>query len=1699
MRKYNPIENTSNFIIMLIKDKRFLNIFLLVSLFVFRISDSHAQLFNFNCQNYTVKDGLPSKAITGIVQDAQGYIWISTENGASRFDGNQFVNYWQNPINSISISSNFIATSFADHNGSVYFIYLTNFIDRYDPYSNQFIHYKVDISDPGNEILIHHIEEDNNGKIWCASNKGLWYLDHEKQSIVKYEYNHPFRNYEYKKFDVDTSNRLWIALESSGLLVINTNTGETEHIIQNNKITGEPFIFQSIFIDSENIVWLKSDSEIGFYNYNKKKYTTKLIADIVRCGNIIEDSDKNILFAADGIYYYNRSDDGFIKYEHDVTGKNPLASNEITTLFLDKQQTLWIGHYNDGLDRCLYNHIKEFSYYKKNENEQNSLVDNRITCLESNGTDYIWIGTSLGLDLFNRETKQYKHYLKNKTISSIFEDKYGMLWAVIRGEFGHNKSVSSQIYTKSRTDAGFRLYENPILSADIVYRFVEDYDSNLWAVSRTGLYRINQKTKQIAHYPHKEVLPIGAVIHSCIIDKNGTFWMCSSHGLIRTNPWLDLWSIHNLADELYNNTFSDNIVSQAYIDKNDIMWITTDSGMMICKNYMENELIFERITVAQGLPDNLITGILEDSNQNLWIGTGFGLARYDKNNKILRTYNRFDGIVNTIPGYLFIKECDYFPVFKTINGEFIFGGEKGFNLFCPDSINNNDYIPPIYLSDFQIFNTSVPIGEYRDNGLNFEKDIRQAARLNLSYKDSVFSFEFVALDYANPLIILNDGLVLHLPFEGNLNDAVGDNDGYINYDYATNEMKYKSKGGIVGQYGHFDYTLVNVDGFEEIDWDNGASFSIQFWMRDFEHSHSVIVGRDQSSLAVDKRSVHWWVGTLTGGHAAWWLRDNNFIPGPELQSPQSVGLNEWHLITAVRNGAENMELLYVDNELVASDTFTYAGHFKATDPLNIGYLEWQDNPGVWHYSGDVDEIRIYNRALTAEDVLLRYNADMGMVSDKYAYILKGFETSWNYVNANYRKATYTNIPAGDYTFVVKTVNPEGVRNKQGLSVNIHIAPPFWRTLWFRIPLGIIIICLIIGYNYFRHYVIRKRNKMLESTIQLRTAELQKKSEALQRSNKILEKQKLELERLNKDIELANQAKVRFFTNISHEFRTPLTLIKGPLENILSNGKHEREWLKNQVLISLHYTNRLNLLINQLLDFQKVDSGNMPLYLRNKEIVRFVHEIFNSFSQLAERMNIEYNFIAGIDSIHMWFDADKIDKIITNLLSNAFKFTPEGGKISLKLDVTKNAKEVNRSNSRVDSKDSSRSLSANIRNSSNYLQISVTDTGVGIEEDKLNSIFERFYSIPESNGQNHEGSGIGLAFTKDLVELHKGTIHVKSKVLKSIDESTQTRIHNTVHQNSGTTFTILLPLDKTVFNESDFVYPDQDITGMVLKNKYIQKDMMMLSSRARSNKRPDDVKYVPRLLIVEDHVDLRKYIVDILQDNYYIEEAENGKIGLAKTRTTDFDLIISDIMMPEIDGIDFCKRIKTNFDTSHIPVILLTAKSTDESEIEGIDAGADDYIKKPFNHKVLLSHVQNLILSRIKLKEKFSNHINFNPKNFSLTETDEKFLKKAVEIIEKNLLNPDFNISFISNKMYLSQKTLNRKIRNLTNLSTINFIISIRLKKAATLILKKELNISEIAYEVGFSDPAYFTKRFKKQFSVKPSDYLEYISSKPMNK
>jgi len=657
----------------------------------------------------------------------------------------------------------------------------------------------------------------------------------------------------------------------------------------------------------------------------------------------------------------------------------------------------------------------------------------------------------------------------------------------------------------------------------------------------------------------------------------------------------------------------------------------------------------------------------------------------------------------------------------------------------------------------------------------------------------------------------------------------------------------------------------------------------------------------------------------------------------------------------------------------------------------------------------------YKQNFAVSFVGLNYTAPE---QNQYAYRLEGFEKEWNYTgNAN--TASYTNLDPGEYVLHVKASNNDGVWNNKGKSIRIIVHPPFWRTAY---AYTFYVLCTLGLLLFIRYKGIQKvKGKFQEQHQRMEREQERREAERIR-----------ELDRL----------KIKFITNLSHEFRTPISLILGPIDTLLRKEKNEHSFA--QLKMIKQNGRRLLNLVNQLLDFRKMEEQELKLQSSDGELVSFVHEVTDSFRDLSERKKISLSFESNVHKLFTRFDHDKIERIFFNLLSNAFKFTHEGGKIVVAIEKIQHQEVGDKT----------------------WFRISVKDSGIGIPADKREKIFERFFQNNTSTAILNKGTGIGLSITKEFVKMLDGEITVDSEV------------------GRGSTFSVTIPL--TVVSDEAF---EKKILQSKERDDEDMDEILQTETATPDNIVEDGHSDLPAILLVEDNDDLRFYLKDNLRLHYKILEACNGKEGWQKALSQHPLLIVSDISMPYMDGIDLCKKIKADKRTNHIPVILLTALTGEEEQLKGLETGANDYILKPFNVEILIAKIKNLLTLNNTVKNTYSKQIKVLMPELQIESEDERLISLVIKYVDENLTDPQLSVESLSRHVGMSRSSLYNKLLELTGQTPVEFIRSIKLDKAVVLLEKSDMNIAQIAYTVGFATPNYFAKSFKAKFNMLPSEYI----------
>ena len=1336
-----------------------------------------------------------------------------------------------------------------------------------------------------------------------------------------------------------------------------------------------------------------------------------------------------------------------LKFKH-FSSKEGLSQSSVITIFQDKKGYLWFGT-RDGLNKFDGN---KFTIYRSNYRDSTSLTHSWITSLFEDSHGNLWVGTKDGLNKYNRAKDNFKQHFHSSKKNSLSNNE---IWGitqldsssiVISTSFGltnleiKKNKFSYLLQIKNKTNA---------LSDNRTRGFLKARDGSLWIITIASIDKYDPKKNSFSHYDYppktKKYLHINNS-PTLFQDKKGTVWLGYEAGLAKFDTNTKTFEKY----ELNGNPNTQISVRTLYEDRNNNLWVGTYTGLyIISKNNNEIKKYVHNENEPKSLSQNSIYKIIEDSKGDIWIGTWAGGINYFD-----RKFDRFkqlgSGPKNNLLNYKVVS-----AIVEDPNNNLWIGTEGGglnvldrktglFRYYTKNSNNPNSISSNNIKSMIKDRDGNLWIGTH-DAGLNF---------LNPQKKPFVFQhFDSKNINGVN----IKDYRIISLLEDKNRNIWIGTlTDGLLFYNRTlktfTNLQKETKSIFCIVQSSNPNKLLVGGSfGFEIVDINTKkrSSISLKNDQNDSHLSQSV-------NCIYEDNNKQYWIGTEGQGLYSYDISNKKIInygikeglPNEIIYGilPDSMG-NLW---ISTNNGLSRFNLKtykfenFDESDGLQGNEFNYSSFLKTTK----GELVFGGQNGLNYFSPkmitpnnyfpplDIYAINVNNKPFlqitdSVKEIKLKYdqndfNIDFVALSfsqhnkNNYAVKLEGFDDDWKYIG-NQKNAAYTNIDEGTYTFKVKSSNSNGVWNPNEKSVKIILLPAPWHTWWaYLIYLG-----LMATLIYFAKKLILIR--------------IQERNEL---KNEKIEKEKLEE---------INKLKLQFFTNISHEFRTPLTLISGPVEQLLKVKTNDK-FIKRNLDTIQRNTKVLLQLINELLDFRKSEDGKFKLNASKDNLIPFVKNIKLSFEELARQKNINYIFSTTDEEIEVWFDKIKMNKIISNLLSNAFKFSSDNNNLFLNISTVKE-------NENTVIKE--------------YVKIDIINFVKVIPEEHIKFIFERFYQLDQKDAEI--GTGIGLSLTKNLVELHKGKIEVNSSADK------------------GTCFSVYLPLGKEHLSADECVDEyDESINTISFQKKSENLEEVDFEVIDNTIEIPEFNKLVPSILIVEDNNEVRNLMKSIFGNKYNIFEAENGKDGIEMAHKYPIDLIISDVMMPIMNGFELCRQIKTDLITSHIPVILVTAKTSDIHRDEGYKMGANAYILKPFDSEILEIRVKNLLAIRNQLISKFKKDIILEPKELTITSADELFLEKSIKIVEENIKEIEFNVIGFAEQMNMSRSVLFRKMKALTGQSINEFVRTIKIKRAGQLLANTNMSIADITYEVGFNDLKYFRKCFKITFDETPSTYrLKY--------
>ena len=1307
----------------------------------------------------------------------------------------------------------------------------------------------------------------------------------------------------------------------------------------------------------------------------------------------------SILMDTRGNLWFGSFEGGVSKYNGKTfthfTEREGLCFNYVSCISEDSYSNLWFGTLGGGV--CVYNG-ETFTQFSQGE----GLINTIILCMMVDSYNNIWFGTEGGgAARYDGKTIMYfttKEGIQDNNVLSMMEDNQGNIWFGTRG--GASK-FDGEIFTHFGRIEGLR---------DTINSIHEDREGNIWFGTDRGVNKFDGES--LIHFTEKDGFTnIG--VYSIFEDSHGNLWFGTQGAGVFIYDG-ETYTHIGMEDGL-----SGNHVMSIMEDSQGNMWFTNNTGGVD----IYNNVHFTYLSDNEGLGYNYVSSISEDGQGNLWFGTGWSVSKY--NGESIAILDTTLGLINDWINSTLVDSQGNLWI-GTRNRVVKHDGKSFMHFTEKEGLSNNWVWSILEDSQHNCWFGTKGGGVSRYNGVTFthytEKEGLSSNDIRSVAEDSQGNIWFGT--YGGGVIKFHQDTITHITEK----EGLGSNSVNCILEDSYGNLWFGTEGGgvsifngesfahITEKEGLSNNSIMSIlednDGNIWISTREGLSYLMVGFNDIFKtfqglnafdlkedtskaelyksviHTYSIQDGLKQKllterSMLLDSKNRIWW----GNGSAGLIMLDMNSFKIPVEPPKMQLDWIEINEQFADYRQLENSEELDME--------FTGVARFY-NYPLHL-------------------ELPYHNNHLTFHFTAIDWSAPHKL---RYSYKMDGLNNKWS-LPTEEAVADYRNMPSGTFTFVVRAIG-DAQKWSDPFEYTFTINPPWWRAWWAMIIDCLLAISLLIAIIRFRERNLKQRAVMLEQQVEEKT-------------HQILEQRKE-----------VDEMKSRFYTNISHEFRTPLTLLISPIEDAMKQGQERTEVSKRILGIMHRNARRLQNLINQLLDISRIESGKMELQLRKANLSEFVRVVGSSFYSLAESKHIQYQIDIEPGVEDSCFDADKTEKIITNLLSNAFKFSEEGGSVSLHLKFVSSVDEDH-----------------------GQAVIRVADTGKGMEQDQLDKIFDRFYQVSDTDTREVEGSGIGLALTRELVDLMHGNIEVEST------------------PGEGTIFQVTFPVSEGSFSK-------QEIESMIVGEPVIGKET---ADETESMLLPEDEAEIhgeEMILVVEDNPDLRSYITEKFSSIYKVIEAENGEIGLQKAIEQIPDLVITDLMMPVMGGVEFCRKLREHPAINHIPVIMLTAKADKDSRIEGLEAAADDYISKPFDQEELQVRVKNLIEQRKRLREKFQKeYFSTDRMEISVTE-DDPLLQKLFEHMEENYSDFDFSVEEMGKRLQMSRTQLFRKVNSLTGESPNELLRLYRMKKAAAMIRLGNTNITGIMYEVGFRSTSHFANTFKKFFGQNPSDYRDTI-------
>lgn len=1343
-----------------------------------------------------------------------------------------------------------------------------------------------------------------------------------------------------------------------------------------------------------------------------------------------------------------------------------LSNNQVRTILKDSQGFMWFGTAR-GLDR--FDGIN-FKVYRHNPFDSTSIQFNSIDFLFEDFEGMIWIKSLQDFVIFDPGNESFTrpgNFYKNtripvNSINNLYLDQDGNTWFLTanRGLFKYNhddlsidslvhkdsdpESISNQPPAAMDQDAvgdfwivnssglvekvDHQTHEvvqrfdlsNRFGSEVFTFRLFVDKDDDVWVYSPGqpyGAFFINPISGKVTHCgTDSEAFRLNNNLVSSIVqDNHGLIWLSTDHGginLIDKENQTVKYLVNNPDDEY---SLCQNSVNFLYKDNQSIIWAGTFKRGI--SYYHENLIRFEHYrnlpSVKNSLPYNDVNCFVEDKKGNLWIGTnGGGLLYFDREHNTFQTYKHEPNDSESLGSNIIISLCidrnEQLWIGTYLGGLDRFDG-KIFHHHKHDPNNLSSLSDNRVWKVFEDSRHNLWVGTL-NGGLDLYDREKDVFYHNLATDMNSVGSNFI-------ISIMEDS-------EGFL--WMGTSDGVDRLNLHTKRFDHFAPGpGIPGRLSDRNVMDIHEDGRGYIWIATHEGLNVYSKKENKFRVFTENDGLPDSNIKtiLEDQQSNLWIATTNGISRIEVINPTEHSTLDQLE----IKVVNYDIMDGLQGKEFNENAAYRTKagELI----FGGANGFNLFNPEELGEQHPVNKIVLTSFKVFNQEVPvgvpfrnrvILDKSITQQNqITLHHNENVfsfGFAAlnffqpekNSFEYRLEGFNNEWLKSDVRNSEATFTNLNAGEYIFRVRVSGDGGVNwQEMSPSLKIIVTPPFWRSNW---AFGLYFILILLILLVLRRILVERER--------LKFSAQQEHQEAVR-------------------IQQLDALKTKFFTNISHEFRTPLTLILSPLEKLI--GQTENKKLKNQYIFIYRHARRLLAMVNQLLDFRKMELQKVEANKNWGELIGFVSEVSKSFQDLADNKQISFKMKFEIPRLFTFFDQDKTDKIISNLLSNAFKFTPEKGKIRLLVDLLE-----------TDEKDQG------------MVRVVVKDNGIGIPKEKQDRIFDRFFQDDLPNSFVNQGSGIGLSLVNDYVAILGGSIKVESEVGK------------------GSSFIMSMPV--RLFSEAE-IEENNQMTHKKQTVTYFKESHLL------SKKEPKHDSAKKTILLVEDNEDFRFYLKDNLRENYNIVEAENGQKGWELVLKHLPDLIVSDVMMPVMSGLELCAKVKSDVRTTQIPFILLTAKSEPEPTLEGFESGADDYISKPFDFRILESRIVNLIHSRERLRISYQSMLDISPEKVKVDSQDEKLLKKALDAVEKNIENAGFSVEDLSRELGMSRVSLYKKLVQTTTKTPVEFIRIIRLKRAADLCENSQLSVSEIAYRCGFNSPRYFSKYFNQMFKSLPSEYI----------